>query len=127
MQFWNIFGIKLLFRAIDDKLGPVLPCNDGWVLQGHHCIMVNLELLSWHDAERTCSQLAGHLASVHSENFNKWVTGLFNNASRKSDANIEEDYWLGGRYNGVNWEWTDMRTWTYFNWKEGEPNNWEVR
>ena len=28
------------YDEIDEKLGKVLPCTDGWILHGHHCLKV---------------------------------------------------------------------------------------
>ena len=79
------FGIKvhseLKFSDIDDRIGPVLPCDDGWVLHGHHCVKVNLDKLNWFSAEESCNVMGGHLASIHGENYNQFVTGLFNSKS----------------------------------------------
>ena len=49
-RYIGVFGpdLKLLFLSeIDKKLGPVLPCDDGWELHGHHCVKVNLEKMNW--------------------------------------------------------------------------------
>ena len=54
------------YEEIDAKLGPILPCEDGWTLHGHHCVKVFTDTKRWNDAEADCSFHGGHLVSIHS-------------------------------------------------------------
>ena len=33
--------------------------------------------------------------------------------------------WVGMYWSATNWKWTNGHTVPYYNWKRGEPNNWE--
>ena len=83
---WANFELK--FSEIDKNVGPVLPCDDGWVLHLHHCVKVNLDKLNWFQAEESCNVMGGHLISIHGENYNQFVTGLFNSMSNKIIENL---------------------------------------
>lgn len=77
-----------------------------------------------YQAEDSCTDQGGNLASIHSENYNQWITGLFNDISRgKANAEDWEGFWVGGSYTGLNWDWTDGTVVSYTNWNPGEPND----
>ena len=59
-----------------------------------------------HQAEDSCSDKGGHLASIHGENYNQWITALFNDASRKSTSEDWEGFWVG---KGWGWGWGKVR------------------
>ena len=49
----------------------------------------------------------------------------FLDATRNSNAENWEGYWVGGEWTGADWEWTDQSAFTFFNWNQGEPNNFD--
>ena len=113
------------YEDIDKKLGPLLPCESGWELHGHHCVKVFTEPKNWNDADDDCAFNGGHLVSIHSENYNQWVRGLFQNATKNIPAPDWDGFWSGMSYSGLEWKWSDKSIVQYFNWRAGEPNNWE--
>ena len=38
-------------------------CEDGWIPYGESCFFLSTEKMNWHDAEETCVEAGGHLAS----------------------------------------------------------------
>ena len=112
------------YTDIDNKLGPVLPCELGWVLHGHHCVKVFTDKQSWENAEGSCNYHQSNLVSIHSENYNQWLRGLFQNVTSGIPSADWEGYWTGMRWTGNGWGWSDGSTIKYYNWRQGEPNNW---
>ena len=74
----EFYDVSPDWREIEKKLGPRLPCDDGWVSFGSHCINVNLDKMGWNEAETSCKNRGGHLASIRSENINTYMTNIFN-------------------------------------------------
>ncbi|XP_065806467.1 type-2 ice-structuring protein-like isoform X1 [Labrus bergylta] len=76
--------------------------------------------LTWHQAERNCRRLGGHLASVHSRRQYLKIRALIKKSSRGSPAT-----WIGGtdRCREGHWRWSDGSRLNYKNWCCGEPNN----
>ena len=62
-------------------------CSSGWIEFQGHCYQLNsLNLLTWVDAERDCTNKGGHLASVHSKAENDFIHSLYSTHL----------FWLGG-------------------------------
>ena len=89
------------YAEVDSKLGPVLPCEDGWTLHGHHCVKVFTQNRKWNDAEGDCQFHGGNLVSIHGENYNSWIRGLFQNATKNNPPPEPWDgFWSGMQYSG---------------------------
>ena len=90
------------YAEIDAKLGAVLPCEDGWTLHGHHCVKVFTENKKWNDAEGDCQFHGGNLVSIHGANYNSWIRGLFQNATKNIPTPEPwEGFWSGMQYSGT--------------------------
>ena len=86
---------------------------------------LNLELnklrLNWTSAEASCVEKGGHLASApQADHWRRIKSFLYDD-----DFSNCEKFWLGGKENGTegNWTWTDGSQWSYEHWYEGEPND----
>lgn len=82
-------------------------CPSGYTQASNNkCYKVYNVNKNWFDAEQTCFNANGHLASVESA-FIKF--------------NATNDAWLGGYWNKFdnNWAWTDFTKFTYSNWQKG--------
>ena len=73
---------------------------------------------TWHQAEEYCEKNGGHLATITSEQEQKFVADLVS----AGDKNL---YWLGGSDIDLdgNWEWITNEPWTCSYWTEGNPDN----
>lgn len=101
-------GIGCGARAID---GFTYLCE--W--DGNHYYLSN-EAMPWEDAKGTCAAMGGRLATVESEEENRFLAQTINMNEGVfiglSDAQVEG-----------NFQWTDGMTSNYTNWDAGEPNN----
>jgi hypothetical protein len=73
--------------------------------------------LRWHDADRACGELGGHLVTITSAAENEFVRGL----AREGNHCV----WLGvtdRKVEGV-WEWVTGEPFDFSAWARGEPNN----
>lgn len=77
----EFYDVHIDWRDYEKKLGPQLPCENGWESFGSTCVYVNLDKLSWGDADEQCQRQGGHLASIRSDNVNAYMTGIFNSES----------------------------------------------
>src|SRR3989344_750137 len=86
----------------------------------YHRYMAVFETKKWGDANIAASNLhydgiQGHLATLISEQENKWVQ---NNLDFKGNLS----FWIGGIKN-PDWQWINADLWSYTNWNPSEPNN----
>ncbi|XP_065806466.1 uncharacterized protein [Labrus bergylta] len=93
------------------------PC---WTKIGCRYFFYVRKPLTWHQAERNCRRLGGHLASVHSRRQYLKIRALIKKSSRGSPVT-----WIGGtdRCREGHWRWSDGSRLNYKNWCCGEPNN----
>lgn len=71
--------------------------------------------LVWYNAEATCYQNGGHLASIQDAFTNSYLAGL------AQQAFSLDTFWLGATTNflGNAWAWSDFQGFTYTNWASG--------
>ena len=101
------------------KSSCVASCPSDWERQGDRCYFWSEDTRddrkSWFDAEETCKERGGHLASVSDELIHKYM----------QDKQAQER-WIGGFRNQENdsWVWSDCSTWDYnLGWAQHEPND----
>lgn len=72
---------------------------------------------NWEDANKSCIEWGGRLATIHSEIEQKSIEKLIS---------FEKSYWIGftDSVEEDTWVWVDGRAESYSNWKTFEPNNW---
>lgn len=90
-----MFLILLAEKPPTDK--PVEgECMDGWTDSGSACYWYQLEAtwVSWAEAEYTCSQAGGNLASVHSKAENEFIRDFVGTV-----GNFGVSVWIGLRRN----------------------------
>uniref|UniRef100_A0A9J8AAW4 C-type lectin domain-containing protein n=1 Tax=Cyprinus carpio carpio TaxID=630221 RepID=A0A9J8AAW4_CYPCA len=113
MGFWTICVSLCLLFALNASA-----CWSGWIQYGHEWFKVFKYPLSWDDAEVTCLNNGGNLASVHNKQQYDFL---------KSMISSSQSYWIGG-YDAVSegkWFWSDGSQMNYRLWNPGEPNNLE--
>ncbi|XP_023221594.1 FRAS1-related extracellular matrix protein 1-like [Centruroides sculpturatus] len=89
-------------------------CQKGWKEYENKCYKLFKQQLSWNEAEMFCqNQNQGHLASVFSNEHNKWLIKLTKN----------RPFWIGlhASTNHTTWNYTSDSPLTFTNWKEGFP------
>lgn len=87
-------------------------CAFGWIAMEQFCIAAIELSLNWHEAEKHCSKLGGHLVSVRNEQQQQLINELLINSPGYTDQNA---YWVGGSdksYEG-DFRWSDGLTFQY--------------
>ena len=90
-------------------------CPEGWTHFNSNCYKLFEEHLAFEDAEAQCQKHGAHLASIHNQMENNFVTRY-----------VKSEIWIGGsdKIQEGSWTWTDGSTWgDYSYWARNEPNN----
>ena len=93
-------------------------CNQGWDVHGDHCFFYSSDTKSWNDAEESCQEEGGHLASVNTNAIEGYVVDEL----KRRGIDFA---WFGGndiKEEGV-WKWTDHTPWEFTFWGQGQPDN----
>lgn len=76
------------------------------------CFLFRTAPSEWFTAEQDCVSRNGHLASVHDNLTNKFLTSL--------GGGCANELWIGGEsFVQETWSWTDGTRWQYTNWPSG--------
>lgn len=81
-------------------------CAFGWIAMEQFCIAAIETSMSWHDSEKHCLKLGGHLVSIRTEQQQRIIDELLLNSPGYGDQNA---YWVGGSdksYEG-DFRWSD--------------------
>jgi len=73
----------------------------------------------WAQAEAQCVVLNSHLASIHSDNENSFITDLTYTDENKQNNQL----WIGLSYVNSQYVWSDGTPSDYYHWHKGEPSN----
>jgi len=103
-----------------DTTTPVKQCPSGWTKYVTEdgvtkCLRYFSSTHTAIYAEDKCVQYSGHLASIHSEDEQKFIADKFGN----------NDYtWIGGidNYHNGQWGWMDGSDFDYTKWLSGQPD-----
>lgn len=90
----------------------VSTCAFGWIAMEQFCIAAIEMSMSWHESEKYCSKLGGHLVSIRNEQQQKKINELLLQSPGYSDHNA---YWVGGSdksYEG-DFRWSDGLAFQY--------------
>ena len=80
---------------------------------------------SWNKAKVIAKEMGGYLASVTSDEENKFVVSLIKKASaERQDKNPEVWIGLNNDNEEKQWKWESGEKYDYTSWWDGEPNNW---
>ena len=81
--------------------------------------------MTWHEAEIHCKKEGGHLASIHSEEENDFVSEYATNSTSAAAW-----FWIGANdlMDKGQIVWSDHSVFNYSTWQIGEPNKgaWEI-
>ncbi|KAE9548049.1 hypothetical protein FO519_008739 [Halicephalobus sp. NKZ332] len=100
----------------------IWPQDAGFLSDPSVCYSMLTTQTEYLNAEQTCVDLGGHLASVDSAFTN---TFLVQNAQKAFTNTSSTDFWIGGNdlaSSGV-WTWTDGKPFTFTDWAQGEPSS----
>uniref|UniRef100_A0AC34F3M0 C-type lectin domain-containing protein n=1 Tax=Panagrolaimus sp. ES5 TaxID=591445 RepID=A0AC34F3M0_9BILA len=87
-------------------------CPNGSFIYQSNCYIFNSTGVGFEEAELTCKEYGGHLASIHDAFTNSALHTASQNYSGTS-------YWIGARrypYEAIPWEWTDRTPWDFTDW-----------
>uniref|UniRef100_A0A914YR97 C-type lectin domain-containing protein n=1 Tax=Panagrolaimus superbus TaxID=310955 RepID=A0A914YR97_9BILA len=105
------------------------PCPHGWTYNSRsgYCYFVKEGLASWEENEDWCfSQGGAHLASVHSDDENNFITNLINFSEGEGYiCGSDQLAWIGlyTVTNQTTWRWTDNSLFDYTAWATCKPDN----
>eukprot|EP00092_Neocalanus_flemingeri_P014015 GFUD01015120.1.p1 GENE.GFUD01015120.1~~GFUD01015120.1.p1 ORF type:complete len:423 (-),score=74.35 GFUD01015120.1:253-1521(-) len=90
-------------------------CKSGWTLYHSSCYLYVATTLDWSSSQAACLAMSANLASIHDMGTNDFIAKLASSTSR---------VWIGGfqASGSAPWEWSDLSTWDFINWRTGEPN-----
>ncbi|XP_013412038.1 C-type lectin lectoxin-Thr1 [Lingula anatina] len=120
----------------DRKLNCIFKeCPYSFVRNNCSCYKVINRTATWNDARYSCSTMGAHLVHVQNAEEQQTIGRQVASHYFEGDGFVSnQGFWLGGYdlkppnttvgVDGV-WTWeTTNQNLTYFNWSEGEPNNW---
>ena len=121
MKRWLSLPAAVLFALATIGVAPVAasgPPNDAWVYNAttKH-FYVQVDGVTWADAEALGVRLGGHLVTVDNQAEQDWLMATF-----------QQDWlWIGLNDVGHTgrWVWSSGTRVTYQNWGDGEPDNWK--
>ncbi|NXD11888.1 MRC1 protein, partial [Nothocercus nigrocapillus] len=111
---------------INTTLVPTVPlppggCPEDWILFKSQCYKIfGSAYVYWSTAQRACTSLGGHLASIHNEQEQAFLTYQLKDASN--------DLWIGLNdiLSELNFVWTDGSVVSYTNWAPDCPKLKEI-
>ncbi|XP_044206587.1 galactose-specific lectin nattectin-like [Thunnus albacares] len=95
-------------------------CPDGWTQYDSRCFIFHFQEKDWADAEVTCVDIGGNLASIRTADDYSALRNMVNGSTGTDKAT-----WIGG-YDAVKegvWKWSDGKKFDFNGWHKGEPNN----
>ncbi len=126
MRKMTLFSLALSGLLLPILNGTVLADPVQWMGNGHWYELVDHAGISWTQANALAdgsefNGMAGHLVTITSEEENSFVFSTLDVGDRA--------LWLGG-YQGAtddpeaDWYWVTGEAWSFTNWADGEPNDW---
>ncbi|ELT87525.1 hypothetical protein CAPTEDRAFT_92673 [Capitella teleta] len=84
-----------------------------------NCLLINHEVLTWHDARSHCLGLGGDLASIPGAIDQTYISAMVMDTS--------SSFWVGGSNvdKSSGWKWSDGSAFAHFYWNENQPSDHE--
>ncbi|XP_059149107.1 macrophage mannose receptor 1-like [Physella acuta] len=99
---------------------PSVNCGAGWEEDPNsdNCYQININMMSWTDAQTTCQTAGGQLASINSVEEQFFL-------SARSMSYAGNMFWIGAndRATEKGWQWINNSPFGFLNWDSGQPNN----
>uniref|UniRef100_A0AC35FCI9 C-type lectin domain-containing protein n=1 Tax=Panagrolaimus sp. PS1159 TaxID=55785 RepID=A0AC35FCI9_9BILA len=114
-----MLGIVLLFLLIENLKAD---CPPNFIEWNSNCFSFFNNSTGFADAELSCKNTGGHLASIH-DGFTNAL--LAQEAVKRFHESTETDFWIGATnlMKPPIWNWTDGTFFDFNDWKKGEPQN----
>ena len=99
--------------------GSAVPSEDSEVVTYNgNRYMISVARTGWYEAEEYCESLGGHLVTINSQEENDFLTETFTRP-------VSEAVMIGAWDSDAEgaWRWVTGETFSYSNWRAGEPNN----
>ncbi|XP_034329440.2 SCO-spondin isoform X1 [Magallana gigas] len=113
---WNDYPCSRSMAYICEQTTALDACDSTWSFRNGRCYKLFTSKVTWSNALKTCQANSANLVNVADSGENSFVHGLLRG----------ESVWMGG-FDGPtegSWAWSGgVFTWSYTNWKSGEPNN----
>ncbi len=95
--------------------------SDAVVYNGHSYKLFS-DGMTWEEAKVYCENLGGHLVTITDEAEQFAINNLL------KEKGTKKNYWMGGRRKAndyESWEWVTDESFSYTNWDEEQPDNYE--
>ncbi|XP_056299401.1 uncharacterized protein LOC130212233 isoform X2 [Pseudoliparis swirei] len=102
MKAWLLLLLVAPYSSLSasgETEGAWPPCPPPWLLVGRRCFALQPVWSSWSNAELMCSQVGGHLASLHTAEEEAFV--------RRLDITHPQVWLGGGQQKNGSWFWSD--------------------
>ncbi|XP_052703574.1 A disintegrin and metalloproteinase with thrombospondin motifs adt-1-like [Crassostrea angulata] len=113
---WNDYPCSRSMAYICEQTTALDACDSTWSFRDGKCYKLFTSEVTWSNALKTCQANSANLVNIADSGENAFVYGLLQGKS----------VWMGG-FDGTtegSWAWSGgVFTWSYTNWKAGEPNN----
>ncbi|XP_066297320.1 neurocan core protein-like [Branchiostoma lanceolatum] len=93
-------------------------CQSGWREHNNHCYKLMGDITSFLRAHKRCQDRRANLASIHNKTENDFIKDLVTSAPEGDQPIV----YIGLKWNGGRWGWSDGSPLSYSNWAPGEPN-----
>ena len=125
----NILFVLCLFPLygsgflVQDNIGS----PDGWTKFNDHCYLYNILRRTWSQAQSTCENFGGHLATIQDVEEDQFIR-MFINESKTAINDLTPSYtWIGATdsLKEGTWVWVTGQPIgkSYTNWRGGGPSN----
>ena len=115
-----ILALLTVFSSLSTT--TCIAANNNNVLYYHngHTYKIFTDSLNWKDAAASCVSAGGHLATITTEEEQKFVASILEGSGKNC-------YWIGGVKEDNTWTWVTGEEFKYTKWASNEPNNDENR
>ncbi|XP_049438287.1 galactose-specific lectin nattectin-like, partial [Epinephelus fuscoguttatus] len=110
--------------VVDVCCDPCKVCPPGWTLFEDHCYVYEHTAKTWGDAEASCIDQGGNLASIPDKRAFEFIKKIIHRATGKHSR-----AWIGGHDapQEGKWLWSDGTKFGFTSWNAGQPDNYQQK